>query len=231
MTKLCIIPARGGSKRIPRKNIKNFLGKPIIAYSIEAAINSRIFDEVMVSTDDVEIAEIAIAYGAKVPFYRTVEASNDLATTFTVVEEVLQQYKQLDKVYDYTCCLYACAPFVTDTKLVESFIILQKNNFHSVFPIMKYGFPIQRALKMNSDNKSSFFYPEFSLTRSQDLEASYHDAGQFYWMVTEKCLKQKKILTDHSGSIIISEIEGQDIDNEIDWKLAEIKYELLQSTK
>lgn len=228
MGNLCIIPARGGSKRIPRKNIKLFLGKPIIAYSIEAALHSGLFDEIIVSTDDNEIAEIAKGYGAKVPFLRTEKTSNDYATTFDVVEEVLLQYKEFNKVFDYTCCLYACAPFVTKGKLIDSFQVLKSNNFDSVFPVMPFGFPIQRALKMDDDNKINFFYPEFSLSRSQDLEQSYHDAGQFYWMNTEKCLQHRKILSDNTGSIVISEMEGQDIDNEIDWKLAELKYELFK---
>lgn len=231
MASLCIIPARGGSKRIPKKNIKDFLGKPIIAYSIEAAINSGLFDEVMVSTDNQEIAEIAIRFGAKVPFLRTDKTANDYATTFDVIEEVLSQYHLHNKNFEFTCCLYACVPFITDSKLADSFKILQKNDFDSVFPVMTFGFPIQRALKMGIDNKINFFYPEFSLTRSQDLDQSYHDAGQFYWMNTETCLRKKGILTDNTGSIIVSELEGQDIDNEIDWKLAELKYELLQSFK
>lgn len=226
MANLCIIPARGGSKRILRKNIKLFRGKPIIAYSIEAAIKSGLFDEIMVSTDDVEIAEVAKKYGAKVPFFRSEISANDFATTFEVIEEVIETYKTQDKFYDFTCCLYACAPFVTSDKLIDSLKLLQKNNFDSVFPIMSFGFPIQRALKFN-EGKINFFYPEFSLSRSQDLERSYHDAGQFYWMNTEKCMSQKKIVTDNTGSIIISEMEGQDIDNETDWKLAELKYELV----
>lgn len=230
MSNLCIIPARGGSKRIPRKNIRPFLGKPIIAYSIEAALNSALFDEVMVSTDDAEIAEIALKYGAKVPFMRAEKTSNDYATTFDVIEEVLIKFKDTNKHYDVVCCIYACAPFVTSNKLTESYKIFETNNYDSVFPVVPFGFPIQRSLKFEED-KIKFFYPEFSLARSQDLEKSYHDAGQFYWMQTNKCLEQKKILTENSGSIIISEMEGQDIDNEVDWKLAELKYELLQSTK
>jgi pseudaminic acid cytidylyltransferase len=230
MPNLCIIPARGGSKRIPQKNIKDFLGKPIIAYSIEAAISSGLFDEVMVSTDDLEIAAIAIKFGASVPFMRSDKTANDFATTFDVIHEVVQEYEQLNKNFDFTCCIYACAPFVTNQKLVDSFQILQENKFDSVFPIMPYGFPIQRALR-KEENKVSFFYPEFSLSRSQDLEKSFHDAGQFYWMNTAVCLGKKQILTNNSGSIVLSELEGQDIDNEVDWKLAELKYELIQSTK
>ena len=156
MPNICIIPARGGSKRIPRKNIKEFSGKPIIAYSIEAAINSGLFDEVMVSTDDIEIAKIAIQYGASVPFMRSDKTANDFATTFDVIQEVLQEYELLNKKFDFTCCIYACAPFVTDEKLIDSFQVLQENKFDSVFPIMPYGFPIQRALKKEED-KVSFF--------------------------------------------------------------------------
>jgi len=227
---LCIIPARGGSKRIPKKNIKYFLGKPIIAYSIEAAINSDLFDEVMVSTDDFEIATIAKKYGAAVPFLRSDETANDFATTFDVIQEVVKEYELLSKTFEFTCCIYACAPFVTANTLNMSLDLLLESKFDSVFPIMPFGFPIQRALKQER-KKVSFFYPEFSLFRSQDLEKSYHDAGQFYWMNTAECIKKKQILTDNSGSIILSELEGQDIDNEVDWKLAELKYELLQSIK
>lgn len=231
MSNLLIIPARGGSKRIPRKNIKDFLGKPIIAYSIEAALKSGLFDEIMVSTDDEEIADIAISFGATVPFLRSTKNSNDYATTFDVVEEVVLHYKLLNKAFNFTCCLYPCAPFVTADKLKEAYKVLQKYNFDSVLPLMSFGFPIQRALKKENNNRVGFFNPEFCLTRSQDLEQSFHDAGQFYWMNIEQCLKKKAILTDNTGSIDISEIEGQDIDTYDDWKLAELKYELLQSFK
>ena len=231
MSKICIIPARGGSKRIPRKNVNLFLGKPIIAYSIEAALNSKLFDEVMVSTDDSEIAEIAKKFGAKVPFLRSRVTSTDFATTYDVIEEVLLMYKSIKINFEYVCCLYPCAPFVTNKELLNSYEILKANKFDSVFPVMSFGFPIQRALKINSNQTTTFFYPEFNLTRTQDLEKSYHDAGQFYWMNIKKCMKLKKILTDNSGAIIISELKGQDIDNESDWKLAELKYELLQGVK
>ena len=231
MSNLAIIPARGGSKRIPRKNTKDFLGKPIIAYSIEAAIKSGLFDEVMVSTDDEEIAKIAISYGAKVPFLRSNKNADDYATTFDVIKEVVTKYESLNKTFDYTCCLYACAPFVTSDKLTNAFDVLQKENFDSVLPITAFGFPIQRAFKIDGNNKTVFFNPEFSLTRSQDLEQSFHDVGQFYWMNTHKCLQKKAVLTDNTGSIVISEMEAQDIDTELDWKLAELKYELIQSIK
>lgn len=231
MANLCIIPARGGSKRIPRKNINFFLGKPIIAYSIEAAIHSGLFDEVMVSTDDLEIAEIAIQYGAKVPFLRNLATANDHATTFDVIKEVILEYSNQDKDFDFTCCIYACAPFVTENKLEQAYELLLKEQFDTVFPVMRFGFPVQRSLKMDEVGKINFFYPEYALARSQDLMPSFHDAGQFYWMNTEKCMTYQKILTANTGSIEISELEGQDIDNEVDWKLAELKYELLQSFK
>ncbi|MDB4293014.1 pseudaminic acid cytidylyltransferase [Maribacter sp.] len=229
MAKLLIIPARGGSKRIPGKNRKDFLGKPIIAYSIEAAISSNLFDEIMVSTDDAGIKEIALKHGATVPFLRSEKNSNDYATTYDVVEEVISQYKLLGKTFEYSCCLYACAPFVNAAKLKEAFDRLRQHDFDSVFPVMSFGFPIQRALKKEDTHKITAFYPEYSLTRSQDLEKSYHDAGQFYWMQTAKCIAKKAIVTDNTGSIEITELEGQDIDNPTDWKLAELKYELLQS--
>ncbi len=230
MGNLAIIPARGGSKRIPRKNIKSFLGKPIIAYSIEAALSSRLFDEVIVSTDDIEIAAIAKKYGASVPFIRSSKNANDFATTFDVISEVIQEYEMRNKKFDFTCCIYACAPFVSNEKLINSFQILVQKKFDSVFPIIPFGFPVQRALRQK-ENKVNYFYPEFSLSRSQDLEKSFHDAGQFYWMDTEICMEKKQILTNNSGSFIISELEGQDIDNEVDWKLAELKYALLQGIK
>ena len=230
MSNLCIIPARGGSKRIPRKNIKPFLGKPIIAYSIEAALNSKLFDEVMVSTDDLEIATLSKKYGASVPFMRSDKTATDFANTFDVIYEVLQKYNLLNKKFDLSCCIYPCAPFVTKDKLAEGFQVLKENNYDSVFPLIPFSSPIQRAL-IQKGHKVSFFYPDFSLSRSQDLEKSFHDAGQFYWLNTAICLDKKEILTNNSGSIILSELEGQDIDNEVDWKLAELKYELLQSTK
>lgn len=231
MANLCIIPARGGSKRIPRKNIKLFLGKPIIAYSIQAAIESGLFDEVMVSTDDTEIAEIAVEYGAVVPFMRSENAANDFATTFDVIDEVVKAYENLGVEFENVCCIYSCAPFVNKQKLEQAYHLLLAQHFDSVFPVMRFGFPVQRSLKRDELGKVDFFYPEFGLTRSQDLISSFHDAGQFYWMNTKKCMQQQKILTTNTGSIEISELDGQDIDNEVDWKLAELKYELLQSIK
>lgn len=228
MSNLCVIPARGGSQRIPRKNIKNFLGKPIIAYSIEVAIASGLFDEVMVSTDDYEIAEIAIQYGAKVPFFRSEKTSDDYATTFDVINEVVNEYLKLEQNFDYICCLYACAPFVTGEVINRTFELMCAEDFDTVFPVVEFGFPIQRAFKKEG-NRTQFENDEMALMRSQDLEKRYHDAGQFYWMQTKKIIDKKKLITNNSGSITISELESQDIDSLTDWKLAEIKYTTLKN--
>jgi len=227
MGNICVIPARGGSKRIPRKNIKEFLGKPIIAYSIQAALDSGLFDEVMVSTDDLEIADIAKKYGAKVPFMRSAKNSDDFATTFDVIEEVINYYKDQSIEFDNLCCLYSCAPFVSPKVLLRAYNQLTKKEFDTVFPIIAYSFPIQRALRVNQGKVSMILEANLNI-RSQDLEERFHDAGQFYWCNTIEVLKRKKILTPNSGGIIITELEAQDIDTETDWKLAELKYKLLQ---
>lgn len=225
MANLAIIPARGGSKRIPRKNIKDFLGQPIITYSINAALQSGIFDEIMVSTDDDEIATIAQKCGAKVPFRRSEKMADDFATTADVINEVLLQYEQQGLTYENACCIYPCAPFVTADKLDNSFRLLTAKKFDAVFPVVPFSYPIQRALRL-TDGKLSYMQPEFASSRSQDLEMAYQDAGQFYWFCVNSFTKNKKIMTDNCGAIIISEMETQDIDNETDWKLAELKFQL-----
>ena len=225
MANLAIIPARGGSKRIPRKNIKFFLGKPIIAYSIEAALKSKLFDEVMVSTDDEEIAKIAISYGATVPFLRSAKNANDFAVLADVVEEVVTQHKQS---FDNICCILPTAPFVTERIIVEAHTKLIEGNFDSIFPVLEFSFPIQRSLKIK-DGKVAMVWSENLNTRSQDLEPRYHDTGQFYWLKSSAFNKEKKLFTDNSSAIIISELQAQDIDTETDWKLAEIKYNLINA--
>ncbi|PQJ77757.1 pseudaminic acid cytidylyltransferase [Polaribacter porphyrae] len=226
MGNICIIPARGGSKRIPRKNVKDFLGKPIIAYSIQAAIESELFDEIMVSTDDHEIADIAINFGAKVPFLRSVNNSNDFATTYQVIEEVIKDYKRkLNLEFEYFCCLYSCAPFVTPNTLKLAYNKLIIERFDTVFPILAFSFPIQRALGLEK-GKVKMINDRYLSTRSQDLENRYHDAGQFYWGLVEQVLREKKLFNSNTGGIIISELEAQDIDTYVDWKLAELKYQL-----
>lgn len=226
MSNLAIIPARGGSKRIPRKNIKSFLGKPIIAYSIETALNSNLFDEVMVSTDDDEIAEVAIQYGAKVPFLRSKKNSDDFATTFDVIKEVVEFYQKNGKKIKSACCIYPTAPFITSKILERANDLLYKNKFDCVFPVLPFSFPIQRAVKKDTFDKISMFYPEHQFSRSQDLEKSFHDAGQFYFFKTEIILKKESLWTDNTGAIEINELKGQDIDTPMDWKLAEVKYKL-----
>ena len=227
MSNICIIPARGGSKRIHLKNVKKFLGKPIIAYSIQAAIDSELFDEVMVSTDDPEIAEIAEKYGAKTPFLRSKKNSDDFATTFDVIEEVIQVYKNHGKEFENLCCVYSCAPFVTSELLLKAYDKLVGEKFETVFPIIAYSFPIQRALRVNQGKVSMILEDNLNI-RSQDLEKSFHDAGQFYWCNTKQLLSSEKLITLNSGGIEISELDAQDIDNEMDWNLAELKYQLKQ---
>lgn len=228
MKNIAIIPARGGSKRIPRKNIKDFLGKPIIAYSIEAALNSGIFDEVMVSTDDVEIAEIAKRYGAKVPFFRSPEMSNDMAMTAPVLVEVLNEYKKLGQEFDYGCCIYPCAPFINPQKIKEGFELLKAKNADSAVPVVQFSYPIQRALKIEND-KLSMILPENMNARSQDLMPTYHDIGQYYCFKIESFMKVPALFPQNTVPIVTPESEIQDIDTEEDWKIAEMKYRILKN--
>lgn len=224
---IAIIPARGGSKRIPRKNIKNFLGKPIITYSIEAALKADVFDEVMVSTDDTEIAEIAQKYGAKIPFFRSSELSNDMAMTAPVLIEVLNEYKKLGQNFEYICCIYPCAPFVTFQRLKEAMNILKNNDCDSTLPVVKFSYPPQRCLVIK-DGKAQMLYPENYNVRSQDLESYYHDAGQFYCLKSESLIREERLYCGITLPIILDESEVQDIDTEEDWKIAEIKYKTLK---
>ena len=226
MANLAIIPARGGSKRIPKKNIKPFLGKAIIAYSIEAALKSNLFDEVMVSTDDIEIANIAKEYGATVPFLRSEANANDFAVLADVVEEVLASYERQGKKFETVCCILPTAPFVSSVKLNEAYDKFIHNKLDTAFPVIEFSYPIQRALRFEKNN-IEMVEEEYLNSRSQDLENRYHDSGQFYWVKTASFLKDKKLFAKNSGAIIISELEAQDIDTETDWKLAEIKYKMM----
>lgn len=225
MEKVAIITARGGSKRIPRKNIRNFCGQPIISYAIQAAIQSGCFDEVMVSTDDKEIAEVAKNFGATIPFLRSPENSNDFATTAEVISEVLSSYQKNGKSFDYFCCIYPTAVFVTANKLKEAQEILISSGADSLVPVVRFSFPIQRALKLNK-GRIEYFWPNEMNKRSQDLEPSFHDCGQFYFAKTDKFLATKKLFTDNTIAIEMMESEVQDIDNEEDWKIAEIKFKV-----
>lgn len=223
---IAIIPARGNSKRIPRKNIRIFAGQPIIKYSIDAAIDSKIFDEVMVSTNDHEIAEYAMKCGASVPFMRSEKNSGDHSSTANVLLEVLECYKKIRKEFNYTCCIYPTAPFVTGKKLTEAQNKLIQHNVDSVVPVTAFSFPIFRSVQIE-DDRLKMFWPEHINTRTQDLPKAYHDCGQFYFLNTISFLQQKNIFTGNTYPIIIPESEVQDIDNEEDWKIAEIKYKLL----
>ena len=227
MKTLCIIPARGGSKRIPRKNIRPFLGVPIIAHSIRAAQESGLFDEIMVSTDDAEIAEIVQAYGVSVPFVRSAEAASDFATTAAVLTEVLNSYAESGQLFDRACCLYATAPFVTADKLREAFGKMDTGRFDTVFPVVRFSFPVQRAVVFQND-RLAWLQPQHALTRSQDLPPAFHDAGQFYFFDVPRFLETRQLLTSNTSGIEVSELDAQDIDNLTDWQLAELKIKLLR---
>ncbi len=225
---LAIIPARGGSKRIPRKNIKDFCGQPIIKYSIDAALKSGCFNEVMVSTEDKEIAKIASLAGAKIPFLRSTKTSDDYAMLADVIEEVILKYRERGKDFDYCCCILATAPFVSSGRLIKGFDLLVKTEADSVIPVVRFGYPIQRALKIyNSQLK--MFWPENYNVRSQDLIPAYHDSGQFYWMQIESFLHQKKLFAQNTIPFEIPESEVQDIDTLEDWKIGELKYKVFKN--
>ena len=223
MKTIAIILARGGSKRIPLKNIKLFLDKPVIAYSIDAALSSGLFDEVMVSTDDDQIATVAKEYGAKMPFLRTASTASDTATTAEALIEVLNSYKEKGQEFDYACCLYPTAPFVSSEKLIHAFNFLLQKKYLSVFPVMLFSYPIWRSLKIET-GKLMMNYPEYKDIRSQDLPLAYHDAGQFYFFKVDALFAEQTLFTSDSGAIVIDGLEGHDIDNLTDWKIAEMKY-------
>jgi len=221
---LAIITARGQSKRIPRKNIKEFCGKPIIYYSIKAALDSGIFDTIMVSTDDDEIAEIAQKYGAEVPFRRSKKTSDDYATTDDVLLEVIETYREKGEKFDQFCCIYPTCPLIKNERLIEAMIKL--DDCDGVMPVVPFSYPPQRSVLIR-DGYLTRTYPEHTKTRSQDLEPIYHDAGQFYALWTEAFLKAGTLNVKKLKPLILSEMEVQDIDTEDDWKLAELKYGIL----
>jgi pseudaminic acid cytidylyltransferase len=221
MRNLCIIPARGGSKRIPKKNIKTFMGKPILAYPIEAALRSGLFREVMVSTDDDEICSTAIQYGARVPFIRSAENSDDYTPLSLVINEVIESYCKIEMSFDNVCCILPTAVLLNVGLLKKGYDMLCSGCYDSVRTIQKFSYPIQRAYKMDGNNLK-YFYPEYEKVRSQDLEPAYHDAGVYYWIRTN-AIKHNLIW----GGVIISELEAQDIDNLDDWVVAEFKYKIL----
>lgn len=222
---LAIITARGGSKRIPRKNIKKFCGKPILHYSIQAALDAGIFDEVMVSTDDEEIAEIAKAAGARVPFFRSEQTANDFASTDDVIMEVLSEYQKRGEVFDAFCCIYPTAPFLNGQRLKEAMALLDTAD--SVMPIVPFSYPPQRGLIINEKGLVARQFPEYATARSQDLPKIYHDCGQFYACRTKPFLEAGTTDVENLVPLILSEMEVQDIDTLEDWEIAEIKYRRL----
>lgn len=225
--KIAVITARGGSKRIPRKNIKEFCGKPILAYSIEAALNSGIFDEIMISTEDDEIAKIAQSYGAAFPFRRSEKTAGDHAMTIDVMLEVVEEYKKIGKEPDTICCIYPTAPFVTAEKLIKADELMKETNADAVIPVVKFSFPPQRCFIING-NYMKYKWPENELKRSQDLEPFYHDAGQFYLLKTDIMKEEHTLVPNKTAPFILDEMEVQDIDNMDDWNIAEIKYKAMR---
>jgi pseudaminic acid cytidylyltransferase len=226
MNAVAIITARGGSRRIPRKNIRDFLGKPILGYPIAAVMESGCFEEVMVSTDDAEIAEIARRFGASVPFMRSAKTSDDFAATADVLREVLAEFAQRGREFEAACCIYPTAALMTPERLRQGKRTLENDaTIDSVAPVLRFGYPIQRALKIEN-TRLSMISPEYMNSRSQDLMPAYHDAGQWYWLRTAAFLRTGKIFGDCCAPVILDETEAQDIDNEEDWRLAEMKYQL-----
>ena len=221
---LAVITARGGSKRIPRKNIKPFLGQPMIKYAIDAALESKIFHTVMVSTDDQEIIQLAKQYGADVPFIRSKETSSDFATTLDVLLEVVNQYKLMGINFDSLCCIYPCVPFLKGSTLLSAYQIFVKNDIDVLIPVVKFSYPIQRAFRINNNGLLEYINPEYINTRSQDLEPMYHDVGMFYFYKISSLLNDNKQIKYFE----MKESEIQDIDTKDDWHYAEIKYSILQ---
>ena len=228
---ICVIPARGGSKRIPRKNIKEFNGKPIIAYSIEAALKSNCFSQVIVSTDDDEISEVAKKYGALVPFVRPDELSNDYAGTIPVIKHAIEWMEDNNNYIENVCCLYATAPFIQSKIISKAYQQLKDSNSDYCFSVTSFSFPIQRAIKIVQGDKVNMFYPEHFNTRSQDLEEAYHDAGQFYWGKAQAFKDELPLFSEVATPYILPRYLVQDIDTMEDWIRAEAMYKVLQETE
>ncbi|NPA72027.1 MAG: pseudaminic acid cytidylyltransferase [Gammaproteobacteria bacterium] len=225
--RLCIIPARGGSKRIPRKNIKAFLGKPMIAYSIDAALKSGCFDKVIVSTDDSEIGSVAKAYGAEFPFVRPCVLSDDYTGTLPVIKHAIEWYEQAGEQVDEVCCLYATAPFVTAEILSLALRQRQESGADYCFSVSEFASPIQRAFKVTNTHRLEMFQPESFQLRSQDLEPAYHDAGQFYWGTALAFKQLLPLFSEHTSPYILPRYLVQDIDTQDDWDRAELMYQVL----
>ena len=228
--KIAVIPARGGSKRIPRKNIKDFSGKPMIAWAINIAQESGLFDHIIVSTDDEEIAELSQKWGAKTPFIRPENLADDLTPTVPVVAHAVKSCLDFGWVADYVCCIYPCVPFLQVGDLIRALELAQGQNADFVYPVTEYAHPIQRAMRQLPSGKMQFLSPEFELTRTQDLEKTYHDAGQFYWGKASAWLEHKKMHTDGLG-LSIPNWRVVDIDSTDDWIRAELIFDLVNRTQ
>jgi N-acylneuraminate cytidylyltransferase len=227
--KIAVIPARGGSKRIPRKNIKQFCGKPMIAWSIEAALSCDCFDQVIVSTDDEEIAEVAFSFGAAVPFMRPPELADDHTGTTLVMRHAIEQIGHEADSGDLVCCIYATAPFLQRDDISCGLQMMQKNDCDYAFSVTSFGFPIQRAIRITPESRVEMFQPDNFDTRSQDLEEAFHDAGQFYWGRSEAWLEGRKIFGIRSMPVMLPRYRVQDIDTMEDWVRAELLFRALQS--
>ena len=228
---LCVIPARGGSKRIPGKNIRSFCGKPIIAWSIETAKASGCFDEIIVSTDDHEIAKVAEQWGADVPFMRPPELSDDYAGTIPVIGHAVDWIIRNACSVDFACCLYATAPFVRATDLLNGFALLQQSGADYAFSITSYASPIQRAVRITDDQRVEMFSPDQFNTRSQDLEEAFHDAGQFYWGRASAWLAGNSLFSNDAAPVLLPRHRVQDIDTAADWYRAELMFEILSKPR
>ena len=227
---VAIIPARGGSKRIPRKNIKDFFGKPLIAYSIQTALESNLFEKVIVTTDDEEISNIAKEYGAVVPFLRPKELANDFTATQPVIDNVLEYLKDSGEEYEYYCTIYATAPLLQSKYLIEGLEKLKNSDAINAFSATSMPFPIQRTFKIDNNERCEMFFPEHYMSRSQDLEEAYQDAGQFYW--TKLNEKSDEIMFGKDSiAIVLPRHLVQDIDTLEDWQRAEIMYRVLEEQK
>ena len=225
--KLCVIPARGGSKRIPKKNIKHFHGKPIIAYSIEAALQSKCFDHVIVSTDDKAIANISLAYGAEVPFFRPLELANDFAGTLPVIKHAIEFYTNQHIDIDHVCCLYSTAPFVDAEILLSSYKKFLKSDVSYCFSVCEFNSPVQRSFVITEEGRVKMREPDFFNHRSQDMEPVFYDAGQFYWGTKQAFLDELPSFGEYTLPYVLPKTKVQDIDTQEDWIIAEIMYRTL----
>ena len=231
MKSLCIIPARGGSKRIPRKNIRDFCGKPAIAWTIEAARKSGCFDRIVVSTDDDEIAGVSRDWGAETPFKRPQELSDDMTATRPVINHAIHQIERESGCPDYVCCLYATAVFVRPDDLRSGLQVVSQAGIDFAFSVTSFAYPIQRALRITGEGRVEMFHPEHRLSRSQDLEEAYHDAGQFYWGRAEAFLNDLATFGNGSVPIVLPRYRVQDLDTMEDWKRAELMFGVLEYTR